>query len=119
MVSRAFKLLTFLHHGQSAVRPIADWGTHNTMILTAPILAILPSLISLAIPSPLSSSSSSVKPSVSDRALNELAPPSLIVSIEAENDGEWREKTFARGIQIVQWVRISGISSMYFYEKPV
>lgn len=119
MVSRAFKLLTFLHHGQSAVRPIADWGTHNTMILTAPILAILPSLISLAIPFPFSSSSSSVKPSVSDRALNELAPPSLIVSIEAENDGEWREKTFARGIQIVQWVRISGLSSMYFYEKPV
>lgn len=85
----------------AAVRPFQDWGKIDLVNQTPPLLALLPTLNSLP------SSFSSKSPSSS---VETLSPPSLIVSIEYDStkgSDSWDQGTFARGIQIAQWVSLS------------
>lgn len=94
----------------AAVRRFEEWGKNDVVNQTPPLLALLPTLNSLP-----SSSSASKSPSA---ALETLSPPSLIVSIEYDStkgSDSWDQGTFARGIQIAQWVSIVPLSPSPFF----
>jgi len=85
----------------AAVRRFEEWGKNDVVNQTPPLLALLPTFNSL----PVSSSSPSIPLPTSLDGLS--SPPSLIVSIEYDStrgSDDWDRGTFARGIQIAQWV---------------
>ncbi|KAF9520626.1 glycosyltransferase family 32 protein [Hydnum rufescens UP504] len=71
----------------AAVRPFHEWGTRDVMDLTDHVVGSIPLILSGNL-----------------RYADEIPPPAVIVSVEMDGrDPEWREKTLARGLQIVQW----------------
>jgi hypothetical protein len=87
---------------QAAVRPIDQWGNGPT-VLTTPLQSLLPTLASLQFHSPLEALQATGGSS---------PPPSIIIALESDapKNGDmsaWRDQTFSRGLQIVQWTLLS------------
>nr|KIR49823.1 alpha-1,6-mannosyltransferase [Cryptococcus bacillisporus CA1280] len=79
----------------ASVLPIAQWARNPAVAAIAPLLTAIPQLISI-IQDPSQSLFSTISTS----------EPSLVVAIESDalsTGANWREQSFTRGIQIVQW----------------
>ncbi|EAL21243.1 hypothetical protein CNBD2980 [Cryptococcus deneoformans B-3501A] len=80
----------------ASVLPIAQWARSPTVAPVAPLLTAIPQLISI-----IQDPSSQTLPSTPS-----TSKPSLVVAIESDalsTGANWREQSFARSIQIVQW----------------
>ncbi|OXG26687.1 alpha-1,6-mannosyltransferase [Cryptococcus neoformans Ze90-1] len=79
----------------ASVLPIAQWARNPTIAPVDPLLTAIPQLISI-----IQDPSQSLAPTPS------TSKPSLVVAIESDalsTGANWREQSFARSIQIVQW----------------
>ena len=85
----------------SAVRAIETWGRNDPLVLTTPLQALLPVLAALPVMAPLDALKAT---GGSHQA------PALIVALESDaprTGDAWREQTFSRGMQLVQWTLLS------------
>lgn len=102
----------------ACVRSIKDWGTNADLHTTSPLISALPTLLSLlesdrSCHDDSPSSASTCSPTISssnDQAIIKDQPPNMILALEMDAPhmgNDWREETFARGIQVVQWTLLS------------
>ncbi|KAL0255722.1 hypothetical protein I308_100529 [Cryptococcus tetragattii IND107] len=79
----------------ASVLPIAQWAPNPDVAAIAPLLTAIPQLISII-----------QDPSQSHFSTISTSEPSLVVAIESDalsTGVNWKEQSFTRGIQIVQW----------------
>jgi alpha 1,6-mannosyltransferase len=105
-----FRYVVLLHKGgiytdvdTALIRPFDEWGTHDVIDYTDHLLESLPILTSINVSSSSHTSS----------------PPSVIVALETDGSLSrkiWQERSFVRGIQIVQWTIASSRSHPIFLD---
>ncbi|EIW73490.1 hypothetical protein TREMEDRAFT_16005, partial [Tremella mesenterica DSM 1558] len=85
----------------ACIKPIEEWTREYDIAVVDPLVAALPTLARLA------------QPKVEeheDEDMDEDEEPALVIALENDvlyDGGDWRQQTFARGLQIVQWTLLA------------